>query len=96
MKIKFFSVLAATALFSVGIAQASTPLGLPPVPIPDNNPQTEAKIKLGPSCFMTLVSAPQETSAVQLATNEAKHLQTLLCPLPKESINSKEPETLPL
>ena len=51
MKIKTFSVLAATALFSVGIVQASTPLGLPPVSISDKKLQTEAKIKLGDQLF---------------------------------------------
>ena len=51
MKFKTICLLVATALLSVGIAQATIPLGLPPVPIPDNNPQTEAKIKLGDKLF---------------------------------------------
>jgi cytochrome c peroxidase len=51
MKLKGVSLLVATALLSVGLAQATTPLGLPPVPIPENNPQTEAKIKLGDKLF---------------------------------------------
>lgn len=51
MKLKVgISLLAATTLFSIGLAQAE-PLGLPPVPIPPNNPQTEAKIKLGDKLF---------------------------------------------
>ena len=29
------------------------PLGLPPVPIPENNPQTPAKIELGDKLFTT-------------------------------------------
>ena len=32
-------------------AQAATPLGLPPVPIPDDNPQTPEKISLGDKLF---------------------------------------------
>lgn len=42
-------VFAFTAL--VAAAARATPLGLPPVPIPANNPQSEAKIKLGEKLF---------------------------------------------
>lgn len=34
-----------------GVASAATPLGLPPVPVPKNNPMTPAKIKLGDKLF---------------------------------------------
>ncbi|MEA3546945.1 MAG: cytochrome c peroxidase [Thermodesulfobacteriota bacterium] len=52
MKLKLFgvSLLAVTTLATFGIAQAE-PLGLPPVPIPANNPQTPEKIKLGDKLF---------------------------------------------
>ena len=36
---------------STGLALAETPLGLPPVPIPADNPQTPEKIKLGDKLF---------------------------------------------
>lgn len=42
-----FLALASTA----GLALAAAPLGLPPVPIPANNPQTSEKIKLGDKLF---------------------------------------------
>ena len=42
-----FSLLAAIS----GLALAAPPLGLPPVPIPANNPQTPEKIKLGEKLF---------------------------------------------
>lgn len=51
MKLKTVALLATAALLSVGVAEASTPLGLPPVPIPADNPQTEAKIMLGDQLF---------------------------------------------
>ncbi len=54
MKLKLFgvSLLAVTTLATAtfGIAQAE-PLGLPPVPIPADNPQTPEKIKLGDKLF---------------------------------------------
>lgn len=42
-----FTVLAAVS----GLAIAAAPLGLPPVPIPANNPQSPEKIKLGDKLF---------------------------------------------
>lgn len=39
------------ALCLSAVAQAAAPLGLPPVPIPKNNPVTPAKIKLGEKLF---------------------------------------------
>jgi len=52
MKLKLFgvSLLALTTLATFGIAQAE-PLGLPPVPVPADNPQTPEKIKLGDKLF---------------------------------------------
>ncbi len=52
MKLKYIgiSLLVASALATAGVAQAA-PLGLPPVPIPANNPQTPEKIKLGDKLF---------------------------------------------
>lgn len=41
----------ACVLAGSSIMANSTPLGLPPVPIPDNNPQTPEKIKLGDKLF---------------------------------------------
>ena len=43
-----FGILAASLL---NMAQAATPLGLPPVPVPPDNPMTPAKIKLGDKLF---------------------------------------------
>jgi len=43
-----FGILAA---FLLNIAYAATPLGLPPVPVPKNNPITPAKVKLGDKLF---------------------------------------------
>lgn len=50
MKISAVSLgfLAASLL---GVAHAATPLGLPEVPVPKNNPMTPAKIKLGEKLF---------------------------------------------
>ncbi|MCB2182450.1 MAG: hypothetical protein KQH63_10520 [Desulfobulbaceae bacterium] len=50
MKLKVGVSLLATTLLGAGIALAE-PLGLPPVPIPEANPQTDAKIKLGDKLF---------------------------------------------
>ncbi len=50
MKIHHVS-LGALALCMSALAQAATPLGLPPVPVPADNPQTPAKIALGDKLF---------------------------------------------
>lgn len=39
------------AIGLVAVAQAAEPLGLPPVPVPKNNPMTPSKIKLGDKLF---------------------------------------------
>lgn len=44
-------LLAACALFFATIVAAETPLGLPDVPVPANNPQTPEKIALGSRLF---------------------------------------------
>jgi len=41
----------AIGLFMLGIVQANSMLGLPAVPVPSNNPQSEAKIALGERLF---------------------------------------------
>jgi len=43
-----FGILAASLM---NVAQAATPLGLPPVPVPKNNPVTPAKVSLGDKLF---------------------------------------------
>ena len=43
--------LAATAVLAADAASAKPPLGLPPVPIPADNPQTPEKIALGDKLF---------------------------------------------
>src|SRR5512134_3015526 len=43
--------LAATAVLAADAATAKPPLGLPPVPIPADNPQTPEKIALGEKLF---------------------------------------------
>jgi len=43
--------LTSTALLVAGATTVAAPLGLPPVPVPDDNPQTEAKIMLGDKLF---------------------------------------------
>lgn len=50
MKTPSLGLLALT-LTVCGVAQAESPLGLPPVPIPDDNPQTLAKVALGEKLF---------------------------------------------
>jgi cytochrome c peroxidase len=45
-------LLAAAGVLSDAGQEESTPLGLPPVPIPDNNPQTPEKIALGEKLYM--------------------------------------------
>jgi len=44
-------VLAALAAPAARAEEADTPFGLPPVPVPENNPQTPAKIALGDKLF---------------------------------------------
>ncbi|MDH3547042.1 MAG: cytochrome-c peroxidase, partial [Gammaproteobacteria bacterium] len=44
-------ILLAVFLTFAGPARAETPLGLPEVPIPADNPQTSAKIALGSRLF---------------------------------------------
>lgn len=44
-------LLTATALAVAGASIAAPPLGLPPVPVPADNPQTPAKIELGDRLF---------------------------------------------
>jgi cytochrome c peroxidase len=56
MKRTFFGLivaagLAATAVLAADAATAKPPLGLPPVPIPADNPQTPEKIALGKKLF---------------------------------------------
>ena len=41
----------ACVLAGVSVMANATPLGLPPVPIPENNPQTPEKIQLGDKLF---------------------------------------------
>ncbi len=43
--------LTAAAFLAVGASVSAAPLGLPPVPVPADNPQTPAKIKLGDRLF---------------------------------------------
>ena len=43
--------LAATAVLAADAATAKPPLGLPPVPIPADNPQTPEKVALGEKLF---------------------------------------------
>src|SRR5512134_4204791 len=43
--------LAATAVLAADAATAKPPLGLPPVPIPADNPQTPEKVALGDKLF---------------------------------------------
>ena len=45
-------LLAAAGVLSDAGQEQSTPLGLPPVPIPENNPQTPEKIALGEKLYM--------------------------------------------
>jgi len=47
-------LIAACALIAAGIVVAQTPLGLPEVPVPANNPQTPEKIALGSLLFNDL------------------------------------------
>jgi cytochrome c peroxidase len=44
-------IIAWFSLLMAGSVMATTPLGLPPVPIPANNPQTAEKISLGDKLF---------------------------------------------
>lgn len=44
-------IIATCALFATGIVAAQTPLGLPDVPVPADNPQTPQKIALGSLLF---------------------------------------------
>ena len=47
-------IMAGLGIFAaglLGVAHATTPLGLPPVPVPKNNPITPEKIKLGDKLF---------------------------------------------
>ncbi len=48
-----FQLLAAAAIAAIGLqgVAAAPPLGLPPVPIPPDNPQSQDKIKLGDRLF---------------------------------------------
>jgi len=61
---KLFAVLCAA--FAVGIAVAGTPLGLPEVPVPADNPQTPEKIALGSRLFNDVRFS--STGAVSCAT----------------------------
>ena len=45
------NIAGAAALLLVSGALSAEPLGLPPVPVPANNPQTPAKIALGDKLF---------------------------------------------
>lgn len=45
------ALCAAALLMCVTVAQAKEPLGLPPLPVPANNPQTPEKIALGKALF---------------------------------------------
>lgn len=45
------ALFAAVLLMCTSVAQAREPLGLPPVPVPANNPQTPEKIALGKALF---------------------------------------------
>jgi len=60
MKRTLLMVLAGAAVFAAALAVAGggvgveVPLGLPPVPIPDDNPQTPAKIALGDKLYNEL------------------------------------------
>jgi cytochrome c peroxidase len=57
MKKWLYLTLLAAAIFCIAVVQAgkpdgdSPPLGLPPIPIPDDNPQTADKIALGEKLF---------------------------------------------
>ena len=51
-RIASFAVLATVLGSQDGFAQYPLPLGLPPVPIPTDNPQTPEKIALGKALFM--------------------------------------------
>jgi cytochrome c peroxidase len=53
MKRRLFSVCA-FAISTAALSAWAAPLGLPPVPIPSNNPQSEAKIALGNKLFHDL------------------------------------------
>jgi len=47
-------IMASLGIFAavvLNVAHAATPLGLPPVPVPHNNPITPAKVKLGDKLF---------------------------------------------
>ncbi len=48
MRNMMFAIMLGTA---AGMAQAAPPLGLPPVPVPADNPQNPAKIRLGEKLF---------------------------------------------
>ena len=50
MKRRLFSILAA-AVSATALTAWAVPLGLPVVPVPADNPQSEAKIKLGDKLF---------------------------------------------
>src|SRR5664279_5184788 len=45
------SVLWCAIAWTAGLMAAQPPLGLPPVPIPDDNPMSEAKVALGTTLF---------------------------------------------
>jgi cytochrome c peroxidase len=56
-KITFAGILTAGVLCAVSLGlgqakEATAPLGLPPVPIPEDNPQTQEKIELGETLFL--------------------------------------------
>ena len=56
-QIAFAGILTVGVLCAVSLSlgqaeEASAPLGLPPVPIPEDNPQTEEKIELGETLFL--------------------------------------------
>jgi len=61
---KLFAVLCAA--FAMGVAAAETPLGLPDVPVPADNPQTPEKIALGSRLFNDVRFS--STGAVSCAT----------------------------
>jgi len=61
---KLFAVLCAAC--AIGVAAAETPLGLPEIPVPADNPQTPEKIALGSRLFNDLRFS--STGAVSCAT----------------------------
>ena len=83
MKRYLCGILLATGVLCIAVAQAekapgaSSPLGLPPVPVPADNPQTAEKIALGDKLFhdKRFSSTGEVSCATCHASGEGVHRQ---------------------